>query len=236
MVAVGKSIRRLRFFLLESIVLPLAILPVRAWMWTWRVHGPSPSLLAEITAQPRVIFTTWHGTLLASMVFSELWKPYGRRWVALTTPSLDGRLAAAALARLGVGSAPLVPGVRGVEAAREFLRRVDAGDIGVVIVDGPRGPRGVVKAGVPHTIAAARARVVVAGVAASRGVHLNSWDRSYLPAPFAHVWACFRLLPQTAGGELHEAVAIAAGLDAVNAEATRAVAPAPPPRPAPTNA
>jgi lysophospholipid acyltransferase (LPLAT)-like uncharacterized protein len=221
-VPLGKAIRRLRFYLLETIVLPLALLPLRALMWTWHAPGPAPGLLAELAALPRVIFTIWHGTLLEGLAFTALWRPYGRRWVVLTTPSLDGRFAAAMLERFGVRCAPLLPGARGAEAAREFVRRVEAGDIGVILVDGPRGPRRVVKQGVARTIAAAGARVVIAGLAASRALQLNSWDRTEIPVPWARVETCCRLLPPPGAGATWDAAAIQAAMDSAHADAQTA--------------
>jgi lysophospholipid acyltransferase (LPLAT)-like uncharacterized protein len=222
-VVTGKAIRRLRFYLLERLVLPLAMWPLRAWLWSWRTSGPDPSLIADVLARQRVIFTIFHGTLLEGLVYQALWRAHGRRWVVLTTPSLDGQFAAAMLDRVGVGCAPLVPGARGVAAAREFVARVAQGDIGVILVDGPRGPRGVVKPGVARTIEAARADVVAAGLWASRGIRFNSWDRTYLPAPFARVHLCCHLLAPPAAGAAHDGRAIQAALEAACAEAQRAL-------------
>jgi lysophospholipid acyltransferase (LPLAT)-like uncharacterized protein len=219
----AKSIRRLRFALLERIVLPLAFLPLRALIWSWRSRSPSPALLAEIAAWPRVVLTIFHGTLIEGLAYTAMWRPYGRQWVVLTTPSLDGRFAAAMLARFGVRCAPLVPGARGAEAAREFVARVEAGDVGVILVDGPRGPRGVVKPGVARTIAAARARTVAAGLAAAPGIGVNSWDRTYVPAPFARVQASFRALPAPPAGDAHDAAAIQAALDGAVRDAAHAI-------------
>ena len=187
MVAGSKSIRRLRFLLLERLLLPLAILPLRAVMRSWRMHGPEPAILAELATRP-------HGTLLEGLAHTAMWKPFGRHWVVLTTPSLDGQFAVAMLDRFDVRCAPLVRGARGAAAAREFVARVGAGDVGCILVDGPRGPRGIVKSGVAGTVAAAGAEVVAAGLAASSGFHFNSWDRTYLPAPFARVHVHFQLL------------------------------------------
>lgn len=217
MVPGSKSMRRLRFLLLERVLLPLAMLPWRAWMRSWRMHGPDPTMLAELAKRPRVIVMIFHGTLVEGLAQTAMWKPYGRHWVVLTTPSLDGQFAVAMLDRFTVRCAPLVQGERGAEAAREFIARVAAGDIGCILVDGPRGPRGVVKSGVARTVAAAGAEVVAAGLAASSGFHFNSWDRTYLPAPFAQVHVRFRLL-----GCAPDGATIQSAMDAVTGEALAA--------------
>ncbi len=215
MASFQKTLRRLRFLLLERLLLPLIMLLFRLLVRSWRVDGPGTELVERVAAEPRVIFTLWHGNLPNSMVFNRLFRPYGRRWVGLVTPSLDGRFLAAALTYLDVDSAPLRDGVRGVDAAVDFVRRVTAGDVGVIAADGPRGPCHVVKDGVARTATAAGARIVVAGIAANRGLRLRSWDRAHVAAPFARVHACCRILPANV-----DATTIHAAIDEVQREAS----------------
>ena len=205
--------RRLRFFLLEKVVLPCAIIPLRALIRSWRTQPPDLATIEEIAAMPRVIITIWHGALLQGPAFFPLAKPYRRRWVVLVTPSLDGRLTAALLKRLDADSALLADGVRGLDGAGEFVRRVAAGELGVVVVDGPRGPREIVKEGVGRTAAAAGARVVAAGFAASRGLTFRSWDCAHLPAPFARVRISVRVLRAAAPNQEYSTAEIQAAME-----------------------
>lgn len=218
MVPLAHAGRRLRFLLLERLVLPAVMVPFRLLMRSWRVDGPDQTLVARVAAEPRVIFTVWHGNLPNTMAFHRLFQPYGRRWVGLVTPSLDGRLLTAALAYLDVDSAPLANSVRGVDGAADFVQRVAAGWVGAVAADGPRGPRHVVKDGVTRTVAAAGAALVVAGVAATRGIRFRSWDLVHIAGPFARVHVCCRLLTLT---ESSDTAAIQVAIDAVQLEAMR---------------
>jgi len=220
-VPLGKSIRRLRFSVLEKLVLPVLILPVRALIWTWRVNGPDPTLIDEVAKMPRVIFTIWHGTLLEGLFFSRLWERYHRTWTTLVTPSLDGRFAGEAVSRLGVEPVPLANGRRGVEAAADFIASVNRGRIGVVLADGPRGPGRIAKPGVARTATAARARLVVGGFAPSHAVRLRSWDRFCIPMPFARIAVVCRLLSEPTAEQGYSAETIQAGLEAANDEAAR---------------
>ena len=66
----------------------------------------------------------------------------------------------------------------------EILRRTRlAGHI----VDGPRGPAGVVKNGLIRTAHAADAVIVPFYVSADRAWYFKSWDRFMLPKPFSRV-------------------------------------------------
>lgn len=210
-VALRTVTRCLRFFLLETLALPLAILPLRVLIWTWRRQGPLASDVAQVAAMPRVVCAVWHGTILQTLAFASVWNVYGRRWVALTTPSLDGRLAGAVFGRMGV---------RHAYSAGEFARRIKGGDVGVILVDGPLGPAGVVNPDLVRVIAALRARVVAVGLAASRAVCFGSWDGAALPLPFSRIHLRYRLLPPDAC----EAAAIQAAMDTALADAADAVA------------
>jgi len=55
------------------------------------------------------------------------------------------------------------------------------------IVDGPRGPAGIVKAGAVRLANAAGAAIVPFYVSADRAWYFRSWDRFMLPKPFARV-------------------------------------------------
>jgi len=200
MAPLTRRLRELRFWILEKLVVPVAIVPLRLLVWSWRRRELPEATVQEIARQPRVIVVVCHGELPPSLAWARMWEPFGRRWLGLLTPSLDGRLMAATLNHFGVDSVALPSATRGVDGAQEFIQRVQAGAIGVLAVDGPRGPRGVVKDGVARTVSAAHAAVVVARTAASHAVTFKSWDRARLPLPFARVEAELRLLPPTAEG------------------------------------
>jgi len=59
------------------------------------------------------------------------------------------------------------------------------------IVDGPKGPAGIVKAGVIRLAHAADAAIIPFYVSADRAWYFNSWDSFFLPKPFARVTISF---------------------------------------------
>lgn len=190
-------LRRLRFRLLDRVVLPLAIGPIRLWMGSWRRHAPDPQELASLLSRPRLVVATYHGMLLHLLAFAPLCARHGRRLVVLLSPSLDGRLLAAALARFGIGHVLATDGDRGVAGSRELLRHLDAGDVAVIAVDGPLGPCGRVKPGFLRLARMARADVLLALTTASAGLRFGSWDRAHLPLPFGSVTLVTELLPDS---------------------------------------
>jgi len=185
---------------LEAALLPIAARLVRLLIRTWRTCPPTPAQLLPVRTEPRLMIATCHGMFLHLLAFSRIPAAFDRRVVVMLSPSLDGRLLAAALRYFDIDSVHATSGSRSVGGSLEFLDRVRAGAIGLVAVDGPRGPCGVAKPGTMRLAAAAGARVLVAVTGASTGLRFGSWDRSHLPLPFARVTLDLPLLPPAADG------------------------------------
>lgn len=189
------GVRRLRFGLLQTIVLPLAVILFRLLLRTWRRRGPNTETLEAMMRAPRVVLVTYHGMFLQLLAFAHLPPAYGRRLVVLLSPSLDGRLLAAALAPFGIAHVFGTSGRQAIAGSRELIERLEAGDIGVVAADGPRGPCCIAKPGTLRLARVAGALPVLALTAATRGITFGSWDRSHLPLPFARVELALQLMP-----------------------------------------
>lgn len=156
------------------LALPAAIL-VRIWLATLR----SRRVGAVFDGPGLVAF--WHGDQLP--LLGE--RPAGRL-VAPVSLSADGRLQALILARLGIEHVSGSSSRGGAVALRGLWRALRAGALALVAVDGPRGPRGVVKPGVIYLARRTGLPIWPAGVAVSRGRRLRrAWDRYLLPCPFA---------------------------------------------------
>jgi hypothetical protein len=72
------------------------------------------------------------------------------------------------------------------------------------IVDGPKGPAGIIKAGVVSLARAAGAVVVPIYTSSDRAWYFNSWDRFVLPKPFAKVHLRFGEMLDLTTGEGNE--------------------------------
>ena len=75
----------------------------------------------------------------------------------------------------------------GTDALRRLLRSLRDGWDVVIVPDGPRGPREVVKPGVVALAAASGAPIAPVAVGASREWRLSSWDRFRIPRPGARL-------------------------------------------------
>jgi lysophospholipid acyltransferase (LPLAT)-like uncharacterized protein len=187
--------RPVKFFILEKLLLPLAVFPMRLLVKSWRRREPDPVVIREVSRHRRVVLITYHGMLLHLLAFAPL---APRRLVVMTSPSFDGRLLAAFLRRFGIDHVSGSSASRNVGGSLEFVRRIRSGDIGLIAVDGPRGPRCVAKPGFLKIAAAAGAHLLLATSSAGRGIVFGTWDGAHLPAPFSRVQLSLQLLPPPA--------------------------------------
>jgi len=143
----------------------------------------------EITARYRrenpgkgLLYAAWHRG-----VMYLIYRYRNRGAVVMASASKDGDLAAAATRRHGWVVVRGSSSYRGSEALREMLPFIQAGHIGGLVVDAPRGPAHVSKIGI--IIAARRSGIPIVPVmwAADRCWRIGSWDRTIIPKPFARI-------------------------------------------------
>lgn len=158
-------------------------LVARAWLATLRVQVfVHPAL--ELACDRPWVLAFWHGAQWPLLA----WRGR-RRTVVLVSLSRDGAIQAGALWVQGlrvVRGSSSRGGARGLAALVRTMKRegVDA----AFAVDGPRGPRGVVKAGAVVAARAAGAVLVPAASAVRNGVVLRrAWDRFAIAWPFTRV-------------------------------------------------
>lgn len=75
----------------------------------------------------------------------------------------------------------------GIQALREALKMLRAGQSMAFTPDGPKGPRHRAQAGVIYLASNAPSAIIPLGVAADAFWQLPTWDRYFIPRPFARV-------------------------------------------------
>lgn len=158
----------------------LGAIAVRMLAGTLRVKSDEATVAPLWAARAPVIYATWHGRLLLLP-----WL-YGWRGAhALTSRSRDGEIVSRWIRRFGLVPVRGSSSRGGADALRELTRAVRAGREVVVVPDGPRGPREVLKPGVIVLARLSGAPIVPLAVGASREWRLRSWDEFRIPRPFA---------------------------------------------------
>jgi lysophospholipid acyltransferase (LPLAT)-like uncharacterized protein len=150
---------------------------------TWRIRTEEEQQLAIARSlSPQVIFVVWHGRLLP-LAFTHK----NRLIHVLASEHTDGEMVGQTIRRLGFGHVRGSSTRGGTRAILELAEKVRAGyDVGLT-VDGPRGPRGVVKSGVVEVARQTGAAILPLTTASDRHRTFKSWDAFELPAAYARV-------------------------------------------------
>jgi hypothetical protein len=154
------------------------LLRVLAASWRVEIRGGDP-----FAAGGPVLAATWHeGGLIAAGMYRD------RGYHVLVSRSRDGGHIAAVLVRLGFGESSRGSSSRAGARALLGARRILAqGRVAGILVDGPRGPARVAKAGVISAARLAGVPVWPMVFAGRPCLRFASWDRMRLPLPFARV-------------------------------------------------
>jgi lysophospholipid acyltransferase (LPLAT)-like uncharacterized protein len=129
------------------------------------------------------LFCCWHDhTLLPLHLFRH------KRIAVMMSRSRAGQMQAAFWRRYGW---PTIWGSskkrEGIQALREVVRTLRAGQSCAFTPDGPKGPRRRAHSGIVYLASNAPAAIIPLGVAADSAWKLPTWDRYLIPKPFARV-------------------------------------------------
>lgn len=200
---------------------PVLTAAYRALASTWCYRFVGRETLDAALAEGPAVLAFWHGEQMA-MVRAHA----GMGLLGLASTSPDGELLARVIASLGYRVARGSTTRGGAAALRECRRLLQAEGLSPALaVDGPRGPRHHVHPGA-LLLSAETGRPVVFGVSRARpAVHLPSWDRFVVPAPFARIAVAYgRMDPTEPGRASVEDAARALG-DRMESLADRAFTP-----------
>lgn len=158
----------------------LGAIALRALGGSLRVAREEAAVAPLWAARAPVIYAVWHGRVLLLPYL------YGHRGChVLTSRSRDGELVARWIRRFGLEPVRGSSTRGGAEALRLLTRALRAGREVVVVADGPKGPREVLKPGVIALARLSGAPIVPVSVGASREWRLGSWDEFRIAKPFA---------------------------------------------------
>lgn len=127
-----------------------------------------------------VIYSFWHSCMLPSIY---LWRDQGGR--VMSSDSFDGEYTGRIIRKFGYVKVRGSSSKGAVRALLGLKREVDKGWDAAFTIDGPRGPRHVVKPGPVMLARLTGAPMSGFHVALDRPWVLNTWDRLQIPRPFS---------------------------------------------------
>ena len=168
---------------IASIIGPL-VLKMLGYTWRTKIEG-------RYDASPRRkkgikrIYCFWHNRLLG-LAFTERKKNVG----ILISSHFDGEVVARIVSRMGYHPLRGSSTRGGTTGLLSMLRDEDVWYLAIT-VDGPRGPKGVVKPGAIFLAAKSGLEIVPVSCDADSKWVLPSWDNFQIPKPFAKVTVTF---------------------------------------------
>ncbi|SNR59225.1 hypothetical protein SAMN04488503_0213 [Humidesulfovibrio mexicanus] len=169
-----------------SLISPALTLLYRAWIASLRFEdgGALGVIKNPADAGRPVLLAIWHSELFTLTGYG-MTKLDGRL-ATVVSDSRDGEIIAQVLTSIGYGTARGSSTRGGLKAIIALKRHMDQGRIGVITVDGPRGPRHKAKDGAVYLAHKTGALLVpVRCRPARKHVFQRSWDRFELPMPFS---------------------------------------------------
>jgi lysophospholipid acyltransferase (LPLAT)-like uncharacterized protein len=137
-----------------------------------------------------VLLCTWHQQFFAAIYYFKNYEGYHPP--LMISKSTDGSIIAGVARRTGWNPVLGSSSRGGAEALKGMIECFKQSHLAAHVVDGPRGPAGIPKAGLIRLAHAADAVIVPFYTDADKSWFFNSWDNFLLPKPFAkvklHLW------------------------------------------------
>jgi lysophospholipid acyltransferase (LPLAT)-like uncharacterized protein len=172
--------------LLELGVVPCSYYLLRFYLSLLRLNvNGEEQTFRHVIAHGRVIAALWHQRFLPALAYVakfRILKAY-----VMISKSRDGDLIAPIAERLGLEAVRGSSSRGGKEALEIILEAFERKPAAVHIVDGPRGPKGVIKSGLIRMAQVSGASIVPVFVSAEKAWVLGSWDQFLVPKPFSKV-------------------------------------------------
>lgn len=155
--------------------------------FTMRIERNGYSSVRSVISSRKFILAFWHSRIL---LFSYLYK--GWNGVAIVSQSEDGEIIARILKKQGQEPIRGSTTRGGIRALVKQIRLLEEGvRPGVVIPDGPQGPRFKAQPGVIVLAKKTGYPIVPVSYSAKKIKIFNSWDRFILPYPFTRCLAIY---------------------------------------------
>jgi hypothetical protein len=163
---------------------------IRAYSSTFRLRIENEKPWLEyLRKDGRVLLCCWHQQFFAAIRHFKTYAPLHP--ALMISQSRDGDIIAAIAEKSGWRAVRGSSSRDGGRALKEMIEHLKSAGLAAHVVDGPRGPAGMIKAGAVSLARSTGAVVVPFYVTSDRAWYFNSWDRFMLPKPFARVTLCF---------------------------------------------
>ena len=196
-------IKHLSRFALKYGLMPIAHYLVRAYLLLIKIKTVNEDIgLQHLKSGQKMIVAIWHQRILVVMGYARRFGGY--KPSVMISQSRDGEMIAKVYSRFNFRPIRGSSSRGGKEALANMVEDLIDHQIAVHILDGPRGPRGIVKPGLIVMAQLSGVPIVPVYISVSRAWVLDSWDHFIIPKPFSTVvirWDSPIYVPQNMDSE-----------------------------------
>jgi lysophospholipid acyltransferase (LPLAT)-like uncharacterized protein len=173
-------------FTIKYGLIPVAYAIIRLYFCLIRIRAiGEDSILQHLRQGGKAIAAIWHQRLFLAFTYARRFGEFAP--AAMISQSRDGDMIAEVGRLLNFRPVRGSSSHGGREALATIIADLAEHPFAVHAVDGPRGPRGVIKAGLIVMSQLSGVPIVPVSISVNRAWILKSWDRFLIPKPFSTV-------------------------------------------------
>jgi len=201
-------IKGLSRFAIKYGLIPIAYGILRLYFLLIRIRPiGEEEILRHLSQGGKAIVALFHQRALCVVTYARRFGVFSPS--AMISQSRDGEMIAQVARLLNFRPVRGSSSRGGREALAEIVADLSVNSCAAHAVDGPQGPRGVVKAGVIRMAQRSGAPIVLVSISVNRAWVLKSWDRFLIPKPFSTIvvrWDDPIPVPETLSSEEFETI------------------------------
>ena len=180
------SLKALSLYALQHRLMVIAYYITRLYFLTVRVEAVNEEAVRRhLQDGKKLIAALWHQRIIAVIGYAKGFGSYQPS--VMISRSRDGEMVADLFSRMNFRPVRGSSSRGGKQALAALVDDLKDHPFAVHILDGPKGPRGMVKPGLLVMARESGAPVVPVYASVSRAWVLNSWDRCLVPKPFSKI-------------------------------------------------
>lgn len=170
----------------KKFLVPLAYMVTRVYLSSIRLKVVNEDALRKHLEKGRkAIGCFWHQRFFGALGYAKRFSIFSPS--VMISNSRDGEIIAQVALRLGFRPIRGSSSSGGKEALAAIVQDLTQNTCVAHAVDGPRGPKGMVKAGLIRMAQLSRAAIFPIYISVDRAWITNSWDRFLIPKPFSRI-------------------------------------------------
>lgn len=193
---------------MRIIGIPLAYNLVRFYLSLVRIRVVNEdALLNHLKNGGKAIGAFWHQRFFGAIGYAKKFSTLAPS--VIISQSRDGEMIARVAIRLGFRPVRGSSSHGGMQALAAIIKDLALNHIAIHALDGPQGPKGVVKPGLIRMAQRSRAAIFPVYISVDRAWITRSWDRFLIPKPFSQIlirWGDPIFVPKNMDSSTFEAI------------------------------